>query len=84
MFVNIDPFLPRLFQLVEDTLRAIKLRRLSLDFHPALAGRDLDSERILQRLQELEVVGVEGLQGARALKLQCARLSHSEPGNPRA
>ncbi len=80
MFVNIDAFLPRLFELLENPLRAIKLRRLTLDFHPAFASRDLDPKRILQRLQELEVVGVERLKSARALKLQGARFSHLGAG----
>src|SRR5438105_4442976 len=77
MLLNIDSFLASFFQLIEHALRPLKLLGLAFDFQPAFASGHLDAERILQRLQQLEVVSKEGLQRPRALKLQGAGLGHN-------
>ena len=76
MFVDVDAFLPRLFELLEDAFGPVDLRRLAFQFHPAFAGRDFHAERVLERFQKFEIVRVKRLQSARALKLQRARFSH--------
>src|SRR5688572_28233855 len=76
MLVNVLSLLPRLFQLLEAGLGSVRLLGFALEFHPAFAGGDLDAERILQRLQKLQVVRVKRLDGAWAIELQRARFGH--------
>src|SRR5688572_23930612 len=82
MLVNVDPFLPRLFQLLEDALGPVHLLGFAFEFYPTFAGRDFHAERVLQRLQELEVVRIKRLDGAWAIELQRARFGHfgTDPG----
>src|SRR5439155_10542361 len=49
---------------------------LTLYFHPSFACRHPHAEGIFQGLQELDIVGVEGLQRARAFKLQRSSFCH--------
>ena len=78
MLLNVYPLLPRFFQLIKHALGTFNLRRFSLQLDPSFAGGDLYSERIFQRFQELEIVSIERLQSACALKLQGARFRHYE------
>src|SRR5687768_7253296 len=82
MLVNVHSLLAGPFQLLENALGSIDLLRLAFEFHPPFTGRDLHSERIFERLQELEVVRVKRLDGAWTIELQRARFCHfgADPG----
>ena len=44
VFVDIDALLARLLELLEDTLRAVELLRLTFQLHPAFTRRHADAE----------------------------------------
>ena len=43
MFLDVDTFLPRLFELLENAFRSIDLRRLAINLDPAFARRDFNA-----------------------------------------
>src|SRR5947207_14203096 len=50
--------------------------RFPLQFHPTFPSSYLHSEGIFETFQELKIVCLEQLQGARTLKLQSTCISH--------
>ena len=76
MLLDWHAFFLRFLELIEHALGFVDFFRLTFEFHPAFAGRDFDTERILHGFQELEIVRVKRLQRPRALEFQGARLSH--------
>ena len=77
VFLNRHTFLAGLFELIENLLGLVDLFRFAFQSYPAFPRCDFYTERILQILQEFEVVGVKRLQRPRALKFQGPRFSHS-------
>ena len=57
-------------------LRFVDSARFPLQFHPAFPRGYLHPERIFETFQELKIVCIEQLQGARTLKLQSTCFSH--------
>src|SRR5882724_13133064 len=68
--------LARFLELLKHVLRFIDAVCVPFEFHPAFAGSHFHAKRVLKVLQKLDVVGVERLQSARALKLEGASFSH--------
>ena len=75
--LNIDALLARFFKLFEHVLRFIDAARVPLEFYPALTRGHLHAKGVLEVLQKLNVIGVERLQRAWAVKLQSPRFSHN-------
>ena len=68
--------LPRAVELLEDAPRLLDAIRLALDAQPAVARGHADFERLLERLEQREIVPVERLQDAPAFELQGLRVAH--------
>src|SRR4029434_2100194 len=78
VLLNVHALLARFLKLLEHVLRLIDAVRGAFQFHPAFAGGHFHTERVLKVLQKLDVVGVERLQSARALKLEGASFTHHQ------
>ena len=75
--MNVHALLARFLKLFEHLLRFIEAVGVALQFHPALACGHFHAQGVLEVFQEFNVVRVERLQSAWALKLQGASFGHN-------
>ena len=76
MLLDWHAFFLRFLELIEHALGFVDFFRLTFEFHPAFAGRDFYTERILHGFQELEIVRVKRLQLARVIEMQSSSFAH--------
>ena len=76
VFLNVHALLACFFQFFKHLLCFIDVTSVPFEPYPALAGGHLHTKGVLEVLQEFNVIRVERLQSAWALKLQSARFSH--------
>ena len=76
VFLNLNALLAGFFKLFEYLLRFIDTTSVPFEFDPAFTRGHSDAKGILEVLQKFNVIRVERLQSAWALKLQSARFSH--------
>ena len=61
MFLNRNALLARFLEFLKELLRLIEATWIALQLHPSFTRGNLHAERILDTLQQFDVIGVQRL-----------------------
>jgi hypothetical protein len=76
MTPNLNPVLSGLLQLTKHFARLFDIRTLPFQAQPSIPSRHFHRQSFLQRLQKLEVIGVQVLERPRVVELKSLGFKH--------